>query len=226
MASLSSAGRATRCDGCESGFADTALTVTHGAMIEKAVAQPDRVPTGNRGQTSGPLEICRATDGWILVAVTGSPLYRRWARLMRQPGPGGPLAGDPDWLYDPRFADDDARGRHGVILSERLARWCALRNSDDGVRNFGEAMIPCAPVLSPQQALDHPQVQALGLLQDTDYPGLPRPAPVAAVPIWMTETAAVPRRRAPLLGEHTEQILASLGYDVAAIAHLRERAVI
>ena len=94
------------------------------------------------------------------------------------------------------------------------------------MHRFGEAMIPCAPVLSPQQALDHPQVQALGLLQDTDYPGLPCPAPVAAVPIWMTETAAVPRQRAPLLGEHTEQILASLGYDDAAIAALRERAVI
>ena len=204
----------------------TALTVTNGALIEQAVAQPDRVPTGNRGQTSGPLDICRATDGWVLVAVTGNPLYRRWARLMGQPGPGGPLAGDPDWLNDPRFADDDARGRHAVILSERLARWCAVRSSDDVVRSFGEAMIPCAPVLSPQQALDHPQVQALGLLQDTDYPGLPRPAPVAAVPIWMTETAAVPRQRAPLLGEHTEQILASLGYDDAAIAVLRERAVI
>ena len=204
----------------------TALAVTNGALIEQAVVQPDRVATGNRGQTSGPLDICRATDGWVLVAVTGNPLYRRWARLMDLPGPGGPVEGDPDWLNDPRFADDDARGRHGVILTERLARWCAVRSSDEVVGRFGEAMIPCAPVLSPQQALDHPQVQALGLLQDTDYPGLPRPAPVAAVPIWMTETAAVPRQRAPLLGEHTAQILASLGYDDAAIADLRERAVI
>lgn len=87
-------------------------------------------------------------------------------------------------------------------------------------------MIPCAPVLSPQQALDHPQVQTLGLLQPTDYPGLPSPAPVAAVPLWMTETPPVPRQRAPQLGEHTEQILAELGYAAHDIAQMCAQAVI
>ena len=91
---------------------------------------------------------------------------------------------------------------------------------------LGQAKIPCAPVLSPQQALDHPQVQALGLLQPTDYPGLPVPAPVAAVPLWMTETPPVSRRRPPLLGEHTEQILGELGYGAEEIATLREQGAI
>ena len=87
-------------------------------------------------------------------------------------------------------------------------------------------MIPSAPVLSPQQALDHPLVQALGLLQPTDYPGLPRPAPVAAVPIWMSETLPVERRRPPLLGEHTDEVLAEIGYDADQIAALRAQAVV
>ena len=87
-------------------------------------------------------------------------------------------------------------------------------------------MIPCGPVLSPQQALDHPQVAALGLLQDTGYPGLPALAPVAAVPLWMSATAPVERRRPPTIGEHTDAILAELGYDAVAIADLRARAVV
>jgi crotonobetainyl-CoA:carnitine CoA-transferase CaiB-like acyl-CoA transferase len=194
----------------------TAVTVNNAALIEQAVARPDRIPTGNRGQTAAPSDIYRTRDGFVLVAVTGQPLYKRWARLM----------GEPEWLTDPRFADDDARGREGVLISERMGRWCAERGTDEVVTILGEAKIPCAPVLSPQQTLDHPQVRALGVLQDTDYPGLPRPAPVAAVPVWLSDTPPVPRRRPPQLGEHTDQVLAEHGYSADEIAALRGAGVI
>jgi crotonobetainyl-CoA:carnitine CoA-transferase CaiB-like acyl-CoA transferase len=134
--------------------------------------------------------------------------------------------GEPEWLTDPRFATDDDRGRHAEIISERMGRWCADRAADDIVQILGDAMIPCAPVLKPQEALDHPQVRALGVLQNTDYPGLPRPAPVAAVPLWMSETHAVPRVRPPQLGEHTNEVLSELGYSAQDIAGMRERSVI
>lgn len=190
----------------------TAVTVNNASLIEQALTQVNRVPTSNRGQTAAPSDIFKAKDGWVLVAVTGNPLYRRWAKLM----------GEPEWLTDPRFATDDDRGRHASIISERMNRWCAERSSDEIVKILGDAMIPCAPVLKPQQTLDHPQVQALGVLQDTDYPGLPKPAPVAAVPLWMTETQPVPRRRPPQLGEHTDAFLAELGYSAQEIAAMRD----
>lgn len=204
----------------------TALTVTNATLIEQAVARPDRIPTGNRVQTSAPNDIYRTADGWVLVAVTGAPLYARWVRLMAQAGAGGPEAGDPDWAGEARFATDDLRGLQRDLISARMARWCAVRGNDEVVATLGAAMIPCAPVLSPQQALDHPQVQALGLLQATDYPGLPTPAPVAAVPLWMSETPPVERRRAPRLGEHTGEILAEIGYGPREIEALRAGAVI
>lgn len=198
----------------------TALAVNNGALIEQAVAKPDRVASGNRSQISGPSDIYRTRDGFVLVSVVGQPLFRRWVKLMERE------VDDPDWLVDPRFATDDLRGEHGALISARMQRWCAGRERDDVVRILGDAMIPCGPVLSPQQALDHPQVAALGLLVDTDYPGLPAPAPVAAVPLWMSVTTPVARRRPPTIGEHTDAILADLGYDADAIADLRARAVV
>ena len=202
----------------------TALAVNNGTLIEQAVAQVNRVPTGNRGQTSAPVDVYEVTDGFILLAVTGAPLYRRWAKLMM----AAPCAvpDDPDWLADPRFATDDLRGQHRDILSDRMARWCITRSTDTVIGILGDAMIPAAPVLSPQQALEHPQVQALGLMQPVDYPGLRVPAPVANVPIWMSETQAVPRQRAPLIGEHTDAVLAEVGYTPGEIADLRAQQAI
>jgi len=201
----------------------TALAINNGALIEQAVAKPDRVATGNRSQISGPSDIYRARDGFVLVSVVGQPLFRRWVKLMAADGAD---AGEPDWLADPRFATDDLRGEHGTVIGARMQRWCATRERDDVVRILGDAMIPCGPVLSPQQALDHPQVAALGLLQGTDYPGLPSPAPIAAVPLWMSATPSVARRRPPTIGEHTDEILAELGYDTARIADLRARSIV
>ena len=204
----------------------TAVAVSNASLIEQSVAKPNRVAKGNMAQTAAPNDIYRTQDGWTLVAVTGNPLYRRWAKLMALDGPGGPVDGDPDWTTDPRFATDDLRGAHGPLLSARMARWCAVRGQDEVGSVLNAAMIPSAPVLSPQQALDHPQIQALGILRPTDYPGLPSPAPVAAVPLWMTETQAVPMQRPPLLGEHTDAVLAEVGYSAEQIAQLRAQAVV
>jgi crotonobetainyl-CoA:carnitine CoA-transferase CaiB-like acyl-CoA transferase len=189
----------------------TALTINNALLIEQAVIAANRVPTGNRGQTAAPVDLYRTEDGWIICQVIGQPLYRRWAALM----------GEAHWLEDRRFKDDLARGDHGAIISERMARWCAERTTAAALAILGQEKIPAAPVLTPQQALDDPQVRAMGFLQPLDYPGLPRPAPIAKTPVWLSETPGGIRRRAPLLGEHTEQILRQIGYDDAAIDELR-----
>jgi crotonobetainyl-CoA:carnitine CoA-transferase CaiB-like acyl-CoA transferase len=205
----SQSGRGQKIEGSLLG---TALSLNNSSLIEQAIAAPNRVPTGNRGQTAAPVDIYRTKDGWLLCQVVGQPLYKRWVQLM----------GEPEWLTDPRFKDDESRGLHGALISERMARWCAERTNEEAIRALGEAKIPCGPVLSPQQALDHPQTEALGFYQPVDYPGLPKPAPISAVPLRMTVTQGGIRHRAPTIGEHTDEILAELGYDARAIAALRE----
>ena len=194
----------------------TAVTFTNAMLIEQAVIAANRVPTGNRGQTAAPMDLFRTRDGWIICQVVGQPLYRRWARLM----------GEKHWLEDPRFKDDISRGDNGAVISERMQRWCAERGTDEALDILGREKIPAAKVLRPQEVLDHPQVGAMGFFQPLDYPGLPSPAPVAKVPVWLSETPGSIRRRAPLLGEDTRSVLAELGYDEAAIAALRAAGVV
>jgi crotonobetainyl-CoA:carnitine CoA-transferase CaiB-like acyl-CoA transferase len=194
----------------------TAVTFSNALLIEQAVAKPDRVPTGNRGQTAAPVDIFKTRDGWILVQVIGQPLYKRWAKLM----------GEDIWLTDPRFKDDISRGDNGIVISERMSRWCAIRTTAEALEILGQAKVPAGPVLKPQQTLDDPHINAVGFFQPTDYPGMARPAPLAKVPLRLSETPGSIRHRAPTLGEHTDAILAELGYSGAEISGLRDGGVI
>jgi crotonobetainyl-CoA:carnitine CoA-transferase CaiB-like acyl-CoA transferase len=194
----------------------TAVTFTNAMLIEQAVIAANRVPSGNRGQTAAPVDLFRTRDGWIICQVVGEPLYRRWAKLM----------GEPHWLADPRFKDDLRRGDNGAVISERMQRWCDGYDTATALDILGRAKIPAAKVLTPQEALDDPQVRAMGFFEPLDYPGLPRPAPVAKAPVWLSATPGAVRHRAPLLGEHTDVILGELGYGAAEIAELRRTGAI
>ena len=194
----------------------SALVVNNPALIEQALRRPDRRPTGNRGQTAGPVDLFRTRDGWIVLQVVGDGIFARWCRLV----------GEPGWVEDPRFCDDRSRGAHGEVLSERTRQWCGPLTTGQALEALALARIPAGPVLTPQQALDHPQVREGGLLHPVSHPDAPVPVPVAAPPFLLDGTPARVRRRAPRLGEHTDEVLRDLGYDNRAIAALRAQGVI
>ena len=91
---------------------------------------------------------------------------------------------------------------------------------------YGAAKVPAGPLLSPQQALDDPHIGAVGYLQDTDYPGMASAAPLATTPVHMTAGGGTINTRAPTLGEHTDAILAELGYDEGTIDELRQARIV
>jgi crotonobetainyl-CoA:carnitine CoA-transferase CaiB-like acyl-CoA transferase len=107
-----------------------------------------------------------------------------------------------------------------------MAEWSAARTTTEALAELEAARIPSAPLYSPQQALDDAHIRTAGLLRDTEYPGVPRGVPLAPTPVDLSETPGRFQRRAPTLGEHTDEILTELGYQRAEIAELRNRNVI
>jgi crotonobetainyl-CoA:carnitine CoA-transferase CaiB-like acyl-CoA transferase len=194
----------------------TAVAFNNPALVEQQVIRPDRIATVNRGQTSAPSDLFRTRDGWIIAYAIGGPMFKRWARLM----------GEEHWLTDPRFKDDLARGDHGEVISERMSRWTAERSTVEALADLEKCNIPAGPLYSPQQALEDAHIRAAGLLVDTEYPGLPHPAPLAPTPVDLSETPGTFRHRAPMLGEHTDAILGDLGYSADEIKQLRADGVI
>ena len=200
----------------EGSLFNTALTIMNGTLIEQHAIQRDRVASLNRAQTAAPADTFRTRDGWVLVQSIGGPLFKRWADLM----------GEDHWLEDPRFKDDISRGDNGEIISERLARWCAERTSEEVLAAMEEARLPAGPVLSPQEVLEDPHIAARGIFQATEYPGLDGSAPLMKTPVELSETPGEIRQRPPTLGEHTDRIMRELGYGDEDIDALRSKRVI
>ena len=216
LAALMERGKTGRGQKVEGALLRTAVAFNNPTLLEQAVVQPNRVATLNRGQTSAPSDLFRTRDGWIIAYAIGGPMYERWAKLM----------GEPEWLTDPRFKDDLTRGDHGEIISKRMTEWTSVRTTTEALAELEKAKIPAGPLYSPQQALEDEHIRAAGLLNDTDYPGIARPAPLAPTPVDLSDTPGRFRHRAPRLGEHTDEILGALGYGAAEIAALRSRNVI
>jgi crotonobetainyl-CoA:carnitine CoA-transferase CaiB-like acyl-CoA transferase len=194
----------------------TALTYFSPTLIEEAVLKLDRQPTLNRSQTAGPSDIYKANDGvWITVAVNGDPLFRRAAKLI----------GASEWLDDPRFASDKARGDNGAIISERVGAWVAERASAEAIAAFEAARVPAGPVYRPRETLADPHVREGDFFHEIDFPGIGR-APVAATPVKLHATPGEVSARPPMLGEHSDLVLRELGYSPAEIAALKAEGAI
>ena len=216
MAALYERGKTGRGQKVEGALLRTATAFSNALLIEQALMGVDRTRINNRAFNAAPSDIYRTRDGWIVVSAIGQPMFRRWCRMI----------GEEHWLDDPRFADDQSRADHGDIVSARMAEWCAERTCDEALAELEKASIVAGQVYSPQQALDDAHIRAAHLLEERDYPTLDRTVPLAPTPIELSETPGMYRRPAPLLGEHTDQILRSLGYNDAEIAALRADKVI
>jgi crotonobetainyl-CoA:carnitine CoA-transferase CaiB-like acyl-CoA transferase len=200
-----SSGRGQR---VETSLLGSALAFNANYLIEQAMTGINREAIGNRSFVNGPTDMYACSDGWIVTHVIGDALFRRWTRLI----------GEPEWLDDPRFSTDTLRGENGVALSERMAGWCSERTCNEAIEQLAAAGIPSGPVLSPQQTLDHPQIQAMDMFKDTPYPGSANPVPLMSMPIDLGATPATIDRPPPEAGEHNSEILGELGFSAAEIA--------
>jgi crotonobetainyl-CoA:carnitine CoA-transferase CaiB-like acyl-CoA transferase len=194
----------------------TGITFMHSLLAERSVLGVERRQQGNAGFHAAPADTYRTRDGWIVVSVIGPEMFARWARLV----------GRGDLLSDPRCADDITRANHRELISQAMNAWLATRSSAQAIAELEAARIPAGPVLSLDQVLEDPQVKARGLLKYMDYPGAPKPVPLADTAVRLSATPGGIRHRAPTLGEHTEEVLGELGYSHQEIKTLKEAEVV
>jgi crotonobetainyl-CoA:carnitine CoA-transferase CaiB-like acyl-CoA transferase len=194
----------------------SALIHMNSALIEQAITAPDRVPQGNRGYLAAPTDVFKTQTGWLLVQSVGGAMFERWCDLV----------GVPELKSDPRFATDELRGANSAEVSRIMTAWCAPQTRDAVLAALAEVKIPSGPIYKPQEVLEDPHIAATGLLTPRPFTGMDQPFPLTPHPVDMSESVVGFHRSPPLLGEHTDEILAELGFAADEITALHTEAVV
>ncbi|RJQ07752.1 MAG: CoA transferase [Bacillota bacterium] len=190
------------------------LLVTATCIYTYGGVVPGRV--GNRHPISTPFDSFRAGDGHVIIAVANDEMFRRLAEAM----------GRPDLADDPRFMTDELRTRHEPELKRIIEEWIDARPVAEIVALLDSHSIPSSPILSVDQVLEGEHLAARGLVAHVEHPKAGR-VPVVGQPVLMSGTPGRVRGPSPLLGEHTEEILAELlGMEPTEIEALRQEAAI
>jgi len=166
---------------------------------------------GNGSNTSAPRNIYRCADGGY-VALSGSTQAMA-KRVFEVIGQGG-------MIEDPRFRTNTDRVRNRALVDEAVGGWFAARPRDEALDRMRAAGVTAGPVYNIADAVADPHFKERQVVVEVEDPEL-GPLPVHNIVPRLSGTPGVWRRPAPTLGEHTDEILASLGYDAAAIAQLR-----
>ena len=149
-------------------------------------------------------------DGYISVSAMAN---KQWEGLCR-------ATGHPEWLEDERFKTPALRDLNANARLELTQSVLHDKTTDEWLSILDDAGVPCAPVLKRSEMIDHPQVQASGIVVETDHPHagrLRQTRPAAR----FDKTPPEYRFGAPLHGEHTDELLAEAGFSGAEIAVLR-----
>ena len=167
-------------------------------------------PIGSAHRLTAPYQAFRCADGYITIGGANDRNFTKIARVL----------GHPEWLADDRFATNHERVQNQVELAALIDAVTRTEPRAFWIDQFEQAGVPCGPILDYEDALTTPQAIAREMTLDVDHPTLGRLRTVGT-PIKMSRTPLNPRRRAPLLGEHTDAVLNAAGYSDDEIEQLR-----
>jgi len=200
----------------EGSLLSTGILLMQSLLAERHVTGIVREQRGNTSFHTAPADVFQTSDGWLMVQVVSNPIFARWAKLV----------GRPELIDDPRCSDDLARGDNYKLINDAMITWAKQRTTAEAIAQLETARVPCGPVYDLESTLHDPQIQARELLKYLEYPGSPKPVPVAEQPVRLSATPAEIRHRAPTLGEHTDEVLGGLGFTDDEIAAFRLAGII
>lgn len=173
-------------------------------------------PLGTAHSLIAPYQVFRAADGGLVIG-GGNP--NAWRRICE-------VLGHPEWQDDERFNHPQKRVGNRQALEQLMNAVLAHATVAEWCERLDAAGVPCGPLNSAGQALDHPQARAIGMVIDVDdgeggvSKGLGSPVVLSGIPATHATSAA------PHVGEQTESLLQEFGFSAQEIAELDRLGVV
>lgn len=200
---------------CESSLYETSMAM--GLIIAEQYLANGTVPSrsGSASALFAPYQAFRTADGYVTVEGTGPA--DAWARFCA-------AIEAPALQHHESFVDNSARIRNREKLVEEVEGRTSRRSTDYWLGRFRQHGLPCGSIQDIGQALESEQTRALGIVVDAEHAKLGSYRTVRN-PLRFSSTSA-PVRGAPVLGEHTAEVLRDAGYDEPAIEALAHREIV
>jgi formyl-CoA transferase len=193
--------------------AGMALTVWESAEAWVTGRAPEALGSAHR--LAAPYQALRAADGYFTVGANNDRLFQAFCQAIER----------PDLAEDPRYATGPDRLARRAELVEAIEKTTAGEPRAHWLRRCDAAGVPAGPIHDYAEALADPHARARDMVVDLVHPGA-GPIKALGVPVKLSDTPGAVDRPAPLLGQHTAEILSELGYSDAEQRALRERGVI
>jgi len=209
MAALREAERTGRGQYVDVAMVDSVLAVSEVVVNTYAATGTSPRPIGNQLHGFAPFDTVRAKDGTVTL---GAPHRAQWTKLCA-------VMERPELATDERFSTDHARWVNRQAVYQIVNDWTEQRTVAELVDLLG-GEVPLAPVMDAEAIFADPHFAARDMLPTVEHPGTGEPIAVTGVPVKLSATPGRVARRAPLLGEHTEEVLHEAGFDDHAIESL------
>lgn len=170
---------------------------------------------GNRHATIAPYETFTTADGEIVIAVGNDEIWKRFC----------PAAGLPELAGNPKFATNKDRMANYDEMRPPIDRVFRTATSAEWIARLDAAGVPNGEVRDIGQMLNDPHLAAREMVQTLMHPTIGATRVIGA-PIKLSDTPASLRTAPPVLGQHTDAVLAELGYTPAEVAALRNTRVV
>ena len=163
-------------------------------------------PVGNHHPLNAPMGVYRAKDGFFNLAVGNDDMWRRFCKVLDR----------PELADDARFGGMLSRVKHRQALDLILEEAFARRSVAEWVEALNAAGVASGPIYTVDQVFADPQIRRADLVREVTNAAW-GPHKVLALPVHLSRTPAVVERAAPMTGEHTREVLGTLGYEPAEI---------